>query len=570
MVFEKNTYILEIMKSLIHRLKLFSFSLVLCFSLFAGWLIYSAYTQALNITYLPFTHQIDFEQVRSIRDGYSGVALFDYDNDGDLDIYLTNGPGYRNALLENGPGGFHNVAVRAGVNDVAGLGAVSGDIDNDGFDDLFVADLNGSTLYRNLGHRTFDDITDKAGVRAENQLAYSAAFCDFDNDGLLDLYVGTSRQGPLDQPFHNLFFHNQGDLRFVEVSEQAGVGNPVTRMTVSPEFPLLTLSWAVACFDYDLDGDSDILVAVDFSTVTLFHNQWQERGTLTFSNRTLDAGLGAVGNWMGLAVADYNADGWPDVFVTNWGNSPLYPINPVENFPVDTVDHALYLNSGDGTFTDHAAQAGVADWEIGWGTSPLDWDNDGDMDLYFAGNYAEAPGEGFAVLDNPGRLFLNDGDANFREVSKEYGLLNLHPDGGVQNAHGVAIGDLNDDGFTDIVVANSAYHHENNVVSGAPIFFQNNAESDNHWIKFKLTGTQSNRNGIGAKVTIRSGGLIVMQEVRSGSSHLSQDSQVLTFGLGKRAEVDQIEIHWPSGETTTMNNVSANQTIIVIEAMNLP
>ncbi len=515
--------------------------------------------------YLPFHHRVDYEQARFIRDGYAGVALFDYDKDSDLDIFLSNGPGFLNGFLGNQGGQFVEVAEQAGVNASAGMGVVSGDINNDGFDDLFVADVDGNTLYRNQGNGQFVDVTAQSGLTAGDQRSYSAALCDFDLDGLLDVYVGTSRQGPLDQSSHNLLFHNQGNLEFKEIAIQAGVANPVTRMTVEPETELITLSWAVTCFDYDLDGDSDLLVAVDFSTVTLFHNQWQERGTLTFANRTLDAGLGAVGNWMGLAVADYNADGWPDVFVTNWGNSELYPINPLQNFPVDTLVHALYLNNKDGTFSNRANQAGLSDWEIGWGASPLDWDNDGDMDLFFAGNYAEAPGEEFLILDNPGRLFLNDGQANFQESAKEFGLINLHPDGGFQYAHGVAVGDLNNDGYTDIVIANSGYQSNGKNVSGIPIYFQNNAAKDHSWVKVNLIGTRSNFNGIGAKVTIHSGELSMMREVRSGSSHLSQDSRTLTFGVGDSTELDQIEIKWPSGIIDQLKNIPANQTLTIIE-----
>jgi len=516
--------------------------------------------------YLPFTHQVDFNQARYIRDGYAGVALFDYDNDNDLDIFLSNGPGFANGLLENQSGQFVDVTSHAGLDSIAGTGVMSGDIDNDGFDDLFVADVDGNTLYHNQGNGQFVEITDQAGTKAADQRSYSTTFCDFDLDGLLDVYVGTSRQGPLEQSAHNLLFLNEGNLSFREIARQAGVANPVTRMTVEPETELITLSWAVTCLDYDLDGDSDLLVAVDFSTVTLFHNQWRERGTLTFSNRTSEAGLGAVGNWMGLAVADYNADGWPDVFATNWGNSQLYPINPLQNFPVDTLNHALYLNNGDGTFSDQARQSGVADWEIGWGASPLDWDNDGDSDLFFAGNYAEAPDEDFVVLDNPSRLFLNDGHGNFEEKSKSFGLINLHPAGRFQYAHGVAAGDLNNDGYNDIVIANSGYQTNGEPKTGIPLYFSNSAAKDQHWIKLKLIGTQSNFNGVGAKVVIRAGELNMIQEVRSGSGHLSQDSRILTFGLGVSKGIDQIEIQWPSGQLDVLKNVRINQMLTVIES----
>jgi len=453
---------------------------------------------------LPFEHRVRvqveqnnvvFSSVPLLFLEVAGVSVFDVDRDGLPEVYLTNGPGFDNALLRNGGGAFSDVAPGYGIDHFGGTGPVFGDLDNDGDDDLFIARRNKNALYRNDGGR-FTDITDQAGVGGADQISMNASLCDFDNDGLLDIHVSNRRLHASDELHYDHLFYNNGDLTFTEIGHAAGVHNAATRTLIEPGRGQNS-SFASACFDYDNDGDQDIVVAVDFSTVTLFQNQWKQTRTLSFKNVTQQAGLGALGNWMGLAIADYNGDEQLDIFATNWGSSRnIYPVE----IPVEISNHALYLNNGDGTFGNTAVDAGVAEWPFGWGAAALDWDNDGDQDIYYAGNMLEDVQK--PVRDNAGYLFLNNGNGRFTEsrAAGLYDLTNDNADGLYQVGHGVATGDLDDDGFADIVVANSAFRNaDHTVVPGQPRLFLN-AEyahpSPGHWIKLKLQGARSNRNAI--------------------------------------------------------------------------
>ena len=526
--------------------------------------------------FLPFEHRVRvlveqdnvvFSSVPLVFLELAGVALFDPDGDGDPDVYLTNGPGFENALLQNDAGALErNVAPLAGVNYLGGTGPAAGDLDNDGDVELFVARRNKNVLYRNDGDGHFTDITDEAGVAGANQLSINAALCDFDNDGLLDLYVSNRRLGIADGAHRNQLFHNEGDLRFTESAQAAGVANPVTQSYIERGRGQNS-SMAAACLDYDLDGDQDLAVAVDFSTVTLFKNLWQETGQLRFDNVTLRAGLGTVGNWMGLAVGDFNNDRYPDLFATNWGNSPNIFGRPI---PVDSPYPALYLNNGDGTFGNVSKQAGLAMWPFGWGATALDWDNDGDLDLYYAGNFVENPSK--PVRDNAGHLFLNDGAARFREASDLYNVVNDNAQGTYQVGHGVATGDLEGDGFFDIVVANSAFRTTSNlVIPGVPRLFRNDKSlhaQPGHWLKLRLVGTTSNRSGIGARVVAFSGENVQSRAVRSGAGHMASSSLELGFGFGQRTNVERLEVHWPSGTLDVLSDVPVDQTLTLVEGEN--
>lgn len=533
-------------------------------------LSFSVWSQGALHPYLPFEHRINilvernniiFSTVPLVFLELAGVSLFDYDDDGQLDIYLTNGPGYENSLLTGND--FTNMAKSLNLNHLGGTAPLAGDIDNDGDQDLFIARRNKNALYLNEGDGVYTNITEFAGVGALDQLTISAAFCDFDNDSFIDLYLSNRRNFEDDDRHPNLLFRNNGDLTFDEIGRQAGVDNAVTRNLSTPEQAQNT-SWATACFDYDLDGDQDIAVAVDFSTITLFKNQWQESQTLTFENVTIEAGLGTTGNWMGLAIGDYNGDALLDIFATNWGTSPnIYGVD----LPVETTLHALYMNNGDGTFTDRSHEAGVAAWPFGWGAATLDWENDGDLDIYFVGNMLENVNR--PVWDNQGFLFLNDGNANFSEARPRYDLTNSNERNEFQVGHGVAIGDLGNDGFFEFVVANSAYRdQDHNVIPGIPRVFWNHSDlhdDPGNWLKIKLTGTQSNRDAIGTRVYVFAGDQTFVREVQSGNGHMSQSSLELGFGLGNHTIIDRLEVHWPSGLVDIRRRLPVNQSIELIE-----
>ena len=482
---------------------------------------------------LPFAHQTGEWEFMG---AFPGVAMFDYDNDGDLDIYVTNGEGFPNRLLENdGHGNFTDVAKHAGVDDLGrGHGVATADIDNDGDLDIYVTNDGWNKLYLNNGDQTFMDIAESAGVVSKFN-STTCAFADIDNDGYVDLYIGAT-----DFVYGlNQLYRNNGDLTFSNITEQTGTA--------------AAYSWAVAFCDYDNDGDQDIFAANDqgiaqedeFCPIMLFRND----GNLKFTDVTTEAGFMVTGSWMGLAFGDYDLDGDFDLFATNLGTS-------VQFEEQDTDLHALYRNNGDGTFTDVAQEAGVKRWEFGWGTVFMDFDNDGDSDLYYVGNFPF-----LGTDDNPGRFFANNGDGTFTESTAKYGLLTQDEDGNNTIAVGLATGDVNNDGHVDLFVANAGTE----TTPAYPIIFTEKFDN-HHWVQVQLEGTVSNRSAIGARVHVTVGGQTQIQEVASGSSSFSQNSLALNFGLGQYQWVEEIEIRWPSGIIQTFKDVSADRTIHIREA----
>jgi hypothetical protein len=485
---------------------------------------------------LPFFHRTTD---REFMGGFPGAAIFDYDSDGDQDIYLTNGEGYANWLLENdGMGNFVDVAAQAGVDDRGrGRGVATADINNDGYPDIYVANDGPNKLYLNNGDGTFSDITESAGVTSKFN-STTCAFADINNDGYVDLYVGAA-----DQIYgygSNELYLNNGDLAFTNIARQTGTGG--------------AYSWSVAFCDYDNDGDQDIFAANDqglakegeLAPIILYRNE----GDLKFTEMTA-AGLGKSGSWMGLALGDYDLDGDFDLFATNLGTS-------VQFAGQDTDLHALYRNNGDGAFTDIAEEMGLARWEFGWGTVFTDFDNDGDLDLYYIGNFRF-----LGVEDNPGRFFRND-NGILREATAEYGLLTKDETGRNTIATGLAAGDLNNDGHVDLLVTNAGAANE----LGYPILFTQRFDN-NHWIRLQLEGTISNRSAIGARVKLTAGGRTQIREVASGASSFSQHSLEAHFGLGTHAQADVIEVRWPSGIVQTFSSIPADRTVKIRESSNL-
>lgn len=490
-----------------------------------------------------------------------GVAFVDYDNDGWPDIFLVNGmdwPGHvqkhttPKLYHNNHDGTFTDVTHKAGLDvEMFGLGVAVGDFDNDGFDDLFLTALGQSRLFRNNGNGTFTDVTQKAGLRGVSEFSTSAAWADYDRDGKLDLVVGNYVQWTqaadlyctLDGKSKSYctpesykgtsvrLWHNRGDGTFEDATQKSGLGDPTSK------------TLGVAVLDYDQDDWPDLLFADDTQPNKLYRNN----GNGTFSEHGVIAGIafsedGVARAGMGVDAADYDRSGYPSILISNFSNQMV----------------ALYHNEGKGLFVDAAPQSEVGRatlLTLGFACFFFDYDLDGWPDILVANGhidpdiqrvqanvrYAEAP-----------HLFRNLGNGKFREVTAALGKAFNAP----RVARGAAYADIDNDGRPDLLIS----------ANGGPVVLFRNEGGTNQSLRVKLTGTKSNRDGIGAVVRITAGGETQSQMLRSGSSYLSANELVLTFGLGQQAKADSVEIRWPSGQVDGLTNVAARQTILVTEA----
>jgi len=502
----------------------------------------------------------------------SGAAFFDYDNDGWPDIFLVNGttlnfvagspPPTSQLYHNNHDGTFTNVTKRAGVGLTGwGQGVCAGDYDNDGRTDLYVTFWGHSVLLRNNGDGTFTDVTKKAGLwRAEPHWETGCAFVDYNRSGKVSLFVAqyvdldlakTPVPGSNDtciwkgipvmcgprglKGTRSELFRNNGNGTFTDVSEESGVGK------TAPYYCFTALTG-----DFDNDGWPDIYVSCDSTPSLLFHNNRDG----TFSETATEAGVAFNGDGheqagMGAYAADYDGDGWLDIIKTNFSD--------------DTA--TLYHNNGDGTFSDATNEAGLGrnTQYLGWGTLFVDIDNDGRPDIFIANGhvYPEVDEKGFRTSFREKKLlYWNRGNGRFLDISSNAGAGISTP----LNSHGVAAADFDNDGAVEILVNNS---HD------PPSLLKNLGEHGN-WILLKLIGTRSNRDAIGARVTLTTNGRRQMQEVRSGGGYNSQSDFRLHFGLGKVQQIEGLEIRWPSGEIQKLGGVKANQVLTVTEPEKAP
>ena len=495
-----------------------------------------------------------------------GVALFDYNNDGLLDIFFTNGaaipslekngPAYWNRLFRNnGDGTFTDVTEKAGLQGLGySMGVAAGDYDNDGFVDLYVTGFNRNQLLHNNGDGTFTDVTDKAGVggmvpQIGKAWSVAAGWFDYNNDGLLDLFVTNylsysigkaklcAQEGlpaycsPVDfLGTPNILYRNNGDGTFTDVSEETGISKYVGK------------GMGMAFADYDNDGFTDIFVANDTFENYLFHN----KGDGTFTNVALGSGVAynAFGNAIAGMAADFrdiDNDGRPDIFETAMFG---------EGFP-------LYRNLGDGLFTDVTAASGLAaltSRSTAWGVGVFDFDNDGMKDLFTTNS---------DILDNsmrlahrpyplPNRVFRNLGNLKFEDLSTKAGASFRVP----APHRGAAFGDLNNDGKIDVVV---------NVLNGSPEIWMNRSRNHNHWIILKLVGVKSNRDGLGSRVKITTSSGTQYNQATTTVGYNSSSDKRVHFGLGNSAVVNSIELNWPSGTKQVLKNVKADRILTITE-----
>jgi enediyne biosynthesis protein E4 len=494
-----------------------------------------------------------------------GVAFFDYDNDGWLDILVLSGsrfgdppPTASNRLYRNNRDGtFTDVTEKAGLFRTGyAYGVTVGDYNNDGFEDLFVTYWGENVLYRNNGDGTFTNVTKEAGLRnPQSRFGSGCAFLDYDRDGKLDLFVsnyvvfdpnsvpraGSSAScdykgvpvncGPKGLPYgHHSLYHNNGDGTFTDVTDASGIGKSEGGYGLT-----------VVAADFDNDGWPDIYVACDSTPSLLFRNNHDG----TFSEQGLERGValsedGMEQAGMGLGIGDFRLDGSLHIVKTH--------------FAEDTP--ALYANDGKGNFRDLTLRSGlgVETRFVSWGAGVVDLDNDGNPDIFWVtgGIYPELDKK---LKDSPYKtprvVFRNLGAGRFEELIGEAGP-------GVEAAHcsrGCAFGDFDNDGDMDVVIVN---------LNEPPSLLRNDVTGNNHWIKLKLIGVKSNRSAIGARVTVRYGDKRQAQEVLSQSSYLSVNDSRLHFGLGQVRQVD-VEIRWPLGQIERLTEVPADQLIYVTE-----
>ena len=469
-----------------------------------------------------------------------GSAWGDYDNDGDQDIVAVGTYQPHALYRNNGDGTFTNVAEQAGIADPrGGWGSLFADYDNDGFLDLYITRGGWSgaaenTLYHNNGDGTFTDVTHTAGV-ADPQSSFCAAWADYDNDGFLDLYIA---DGVIGDGAANVLYHNNGDGTFTNTAESAGVANTGNS---------LGTAWG----DYDKDGYIDLHVVNFGQSNVLYRNN----GDGTFTDVTPTTGMNLlVTDAFVTFFLDVDNDADLDIFISNSGSFQAFIAGQITGAaPHDGDRQMLYRNNGDGTFTDVTRESGLYHAFGAMGANFGDIDSDGYLDIYLA---TGAPQMGRLERD---ALFHNNGDGTFTDATFALGL------GNIGKGHGVTFGDADMDGDVDIYVP----------VGGAFIgdqwhnLFYQNTGVGNNWLTLKLVGVKSNRDGIGAKVTLRVGDSVIYREVSGGCGFGSTNSLPLEIGLGVYRKVDVLEIVWPSGQVDTHRNLSVNQKRVITEGKSL-
>ena len=501
---------------------------------------------------LDFTHSIGAEKMENIVESVGGGAAFlDFDQDGFMDIFTCSGTwveGFskgekpkklpENHLYRNKQNGtFEDVSKKAGIDvSLYSMGITVGDYNNDGYPDIYLSNYNSNTLYENNNNGTFTDITEDAKVGGGKMCSVGAVWLDYDNDGLLDLYVGNYLNfdpeykyyyapdgfpGPLaydSQP--DILYHNEGNNSFKDVTQEMGIVDIDGR------------AMGVGAADYDNDGYVDIYVANDHTVNYLWHNEmgkgFIDKGIMSGTGFS-QSGEATVS--MSVDFADYNGDELLDIFISD------------DNYC------SLYENLGNGLFNDQSYSAGISVASgqfVGWSSSFLDYDNDGDADIF------KVNGELKHLYGQEDQLFENIGNGKFEDVSVERGDYFKEENVG----RGACMGDYDNDGDIDIFIVN---------LDSSCKFIINNKGNQNNWISLNLIGNASNKDGIGARIKIKAGGKVQTAQKKSTTGYLSQNDPRIHFGLSKNELVENIEIKWPSGKTQLLENVGINQVLTVKE-----
>jgi len=501
---------------------------------------------------LDFIHSIGgHELLNIVESSGGGTAFLDYDRDGYIDIYATSGTwieGFtrsekpdelpENHLYRNlGDGTFQDVTRKANVGGPwYSMGVTAGDYNNDGYPDLYLSNYGYNVLLRNKGNGTFTNVTERAKVGGEHRCSVGAVWLDYDNDSFLDLYVGNYLNFDPDYKYYyapdgfpppmayesepDVLYHNKGDGTFEDVTLAMGIVDQDGR------------AMGVGAADVDDDGFVDIYVANDHTLNYLWHNEggkhFTDKGTMS-GTAFSQAGEATVS--MSVDFADYNGDGLLDLFVS------------------DDSYCSLYENMGNGVFSDKANPSDIsmaAAQFVGWSSSFMDYDNDGDVDIY------KTNGALKHLYGHEDQLFQNQGDGKFRDVSLELGdYFNQEYVG-----RGTCIGDYDNDGDLDIYIVN---------LNNRGMFLRNNKGNQNNWLILNLIGSSSNHDGFGARVKITAGGKTQTAQKKSTTGYLSQNDPRMHFGLAKNEIAEKIEIKWPSGKLQVLENIKANQILTVTE-----
>jgi hypothetical protein len=524
-------------------------------------------TEVTPQTGITFVHTDGSSGRRYIVETVSaGLALFDYNNDGRIDIYFLNGaplPGAvcagppRNALYRNDGGWkFTEVTEQAGVGDTGyGLGVAIGDYDNDGNQDIFLNNYGPNVLYHNNGDGTFTDVTRQAGVAGSGELGAGACFLDIDKDGDLDLYVARYFEFSYDKhvttstlgmpvyanprfyrPLPGALYRNNGDGTFTDISMSSGIGRHAG------------FGMGVVCADYDDDGDTDILVANDVMGNFLFQND----GTGKFEEVGVTSGFsydlhGDEQGSMGVDCGDYDNDGLLDFYATSYQRQLA----------------TLYRNVGHGLLEDVTLLTGAGAGtlpNVTWGNSFVDFDQDGDRDLFVACGHLQDNVERFdssTTYLEQNLLLMNTGAGRFVSVSDTSGdgmKVKL-------SSRGAGFDDLDNDGDVDVVVLNSR---------AAPTILRNDSPAQGHWLQLRLRGVKANRDAVGSRVKVVAGDLTLVDEVHSGRGYQSHYGTRLYFGLGPRLRVDRVEVRWLGGAEEIFENVPVDRLSTLTEGTGTP
>ena len=515
---------------------------------------------------IQFRHVVSPDKKYIVESMSGGVILIDYDRDGWPDIYFTNAPTLQMAVKHqaakgalyhnNRDGTFADVTDKSGIAPCFAMGGAVGDINNDGWPDLYITCLGGNHLYKNNGDGSFTDVTAKAGV-ADGRWSTGAAFGDFDGDGFVDLMVASYVDFRIDAPPEfgkglnckyrgmdvqcgprglrgsgDSLFHNNGDGTFTDVSKSAGVAD-------APGYFGMGVIWS----DFNNTGRPDIYVANDSTPNYLYRNDGNGKFTdISFESGTAVSQDGLEQGSMGIAIGDYSHSGRPSMYVTNFADEYS----------------TLYRNDGKWDFHDVSYQSGVALPSLGfvkWGTAFLDIDNDGWLDLIAVNGHVYPQIDSLssnAGYREPGSLLLNQMDGTFCDASDQAGPALMQR----RVSRGLAVGDLFNDGQVDVVVGD---------LDGAPVILKNRGVSGQHWVSFELAGVKSNRLAIGANLKIIAGGITQTEEIHSGGSYLSQNDLRVHFGLGGADKIDSLEIRWPGGTTEELKGLAVDRFYALLE-----